>query len=37
MNAASIDAAKKWVFKPVLRAGQPAPFTIKLVFEYLSQ
>jgi TonB family protein len=37
MNAASIDAAKKWVFKPVLRAGQPAPITIKLVFEYLSQ
>ena len=37
MNAPTIDAVKKWSFKPVLRVGQPAPFTFKLVFEYLSQ
>ena len=37
MNAASIEAVKKWSFKPVVRAGQAVPFTIKLVFDYVSQ
>jgi TonB family protein len=37
MNAATVAAAKKWTFKPLLRAGQPVTFNIRLSFQYSIQ
>ena len=37
MNAATIAAAKDWIFKPVIRNGQPAGVVIKLTFQYSIQ
>jgi TonB family protein len=37
MNAETIAAVKRWTFKPLIRAGQPAAFNIKLIFNYSIQ
>jgi TonB family protein len=37
MNADTVAAVKKWTFKPLIRAGQPAAFNIKLIFNYSIQ
>jgi TonB family protein len=37
MNAATVAAVKKWTFKPLLRAGRPAAFNIKLVMQFSIQ
>jgi len=37
MNAATIAAVKKWTFKPFIRAGQPAAFNIRLIFQFSIQ
>jgi TonB family protein len=37
MNAATVAAVKKWTFKPLLRAGQPVAFNIRLIFNYSIQ
>ena len=37
MNADTVSAVKKWTFKPVIRAGQPIAFSIKLVFNFSIQ
>lgn len=37
MNMDTLTAVGKWTFKPYLRAGQPAAFTIKLIFQYSIQ
>ena len=34
MNAATVAAVKKWTFKPLVRAGRPAAFNIKLIFQF---
>jgi len=34
MNAAAVAAARKWTFRPVIRAGKPVAFAIKLVFQF---
>jgi TonB family protein len=37
MNADTVAAVKKWTFKPLIRAGQPVAFSIKLIFNYSIQ
>ena len=37
LNAASIEAAKHWTFKPVILSGRAAPLTIRLTFQYMIQ
>ncbi len=37
MNASTLAAIRKWTFKPFVRAGQPASFTIKLVMKFSLQ
>ena len=37
MNADTVAAVKKWTFKPLIRAGQPVAFNIKLIFNYSIQ
>jgi TonB family protein len=37
MNDDTIAAVKKWTFKPLIRAGQPVAFSIKLIFNYSIQ
>ena len=34
MNTDTLASVKKWTFKPFLRAGRPAAFNIKLVFQF---
>jgi TonB family protein len=37
LNASTIETAKRWVFKPVILSGRPAPLTIRLIFQYVVQ
>ena len=37
MNTATLAAIRKWTFKPFVRAGQPASFTIKLIMKFSLQ
>jgi TonB family protein len=37
MNAATVAAARKWTFKPFVRAGRPVAFSIKMVFQFSIQ
>jgi len=37
MNADTVAAVKKWTFKPLIRAGQPVAFNIKLIFTFSIQ
>ena len=37
LNAATIAAVKAWTFKPVILSGRAAPFTFRLVFQYMVQ
>jgi len=37
MNADTVAAVKKWTFKPLVRAGQPVAFNIKLIFTFSIQ
>jgi len=37
MNLDTIAAVKRWTFKPLIRAGQPVAFNIKVIFNYSIQ
>ena len=37
MNTASMDAARRWTFKPVNVSGRAVPFWVRLIFQYVSQ
>jgi len=37
MNAATLAAVKKWTFKPLIRAGQPAAFNMRLILQFSIQ
>ena len=37
MNTETVTAAKKWTFKPLMRAGKPAAFNLKLTFQFSIQ